>query len=266
MTMRRELPGGKWVEFHESPRRAYYLCDGDKRQRLTSVTTVLGVLDKPAVTRWSEAQGAAGVIHAIAAGLLDPATCVPDEAIDVVRANKLGADNAKQRAADRGLDVHGALEHWAQTGDMPPVSELRMDARPYLRGLARWLVAADPTPVETERIVCSPRLRVAGRYDLLCEIDGLTALCDLKTSRGGVPYESAHWQLRAYADCEFEVGEPAPAQVLAVGVSPDGEFSAVPCAVEPGEFEHVVAVYRRQQAIASATRNHRRAARKAAAS
>lgn len=262
----RDLGEHGHVEFVETPRRGYTLVDRDgRRRRLVGVTTALNALAKPALLRWSETQGARGAIEAVRHGLIDPSTVDLDDVADIVRANKLGADAAKKRAADRGLDVHGALEFWCEHGDLPPVTELRMDARPYLRGLAMWLLHADPTPVHVERIVCHPRLRYGGRFDLLCEIGGLRAIVDLKSSAGGVPYSSAHFQLEAYRAAEEEIGEEPVAQVLAVGVSPAGEFSAVPCAVPPGGFEPVMEIYRRELSIQTATRNHLKAAKEASA-
>lgn len=243
---------GEWgtVEFAESPRRAYHLVTPDgKRKRMASVTTILGTLEKRALYRWHEARGAEGAILAARAGEISVTECEPSEAIEVVRALGLGADAAKKKAADRGLDVHGALEAYCATGELPNVQDIAADARPYLPGLAKWLLKYDPTPIHAERIVCHPELAYCGRYDLLCEIGGLSALIDLKTSRTGQPYPEAHWQMRGYADAEVFVGEPEPAQVVAVGVSPDGVFCHEPCLAAPGSFEAIVKVYRMRAAM-----------------
>jgi len=234
------------VEFQdgEGRRRAYHHVTGGGRERLVSVTTVLGCLEKRALYRWHEAKGAEGTVLAVRHGLLDPHDCIPEEAVEAVRAADLGADAAKKKAADRGLDVHGALELWAATGDLPPAGELAIDARPYLQGLAKWLVAADPVPVCAEQIVCHPELGYAGRYDLLADIGGLRALLDLKTSRNGRPYPEAHTQLRAYWEAEVAVGVEGIDNAFAIGVSPDGMFEAEPCCAHPKAFENVLAVYR----------------------
>lgn len=257
----RDLGEHGTVEYTETPRRGYKLIGPDgKAKKLVSVTTVLGTLEKRALYRWHEARGAEGAIMAVRAGMLNPHTCEPSEAVEVVRDLKLGADAAKQQAADRGLDVHGALEHYCETGDLPPVSELVPDARPYLQGLAAWLLKYDPTPVHMERIVCHPTLLYAGRYDLLCEIGGLTALVDLKTSRSGHPYPEAHLQMEGYRAAESACGEPDPAQLVAVGVSPDGMFVHEPCLAPPGAFEDVLQVYRLRSGLDSAVRKARKEA------
>jgi hypothetical protein len=243
------------VEYVETPRRAYHLITPDgKRTRLPSVTTVLGIVAKPAIVRWSEAQGAAGAFKAVQLGELDPKVHQPEEAIDIVRALGLGADAAKTKAADRGLDVHGALDLYCETGELPHAGDMSEDAAPYLQGLAKWLVKYKPVPIHQERVVCHPGLGYCGRFDLLCEIGGHTALVDLKTSKSGVPYAEAHWQMAAYVAAEVAVGEPRPMQVLAVGIGPEGVFNNVPCCAADDAFEQVLAVYRQKAEIEKLSR------------
>lgn len=256
----RELGEHGTIEFTEKPRRGYILVTPDgKRRKMVSVTTVLGTLEKRALYRWHEAKGAEGVVRAVQAGQLNPDMCPPADAIEVVRSLGLGADAAKQQAADRGLDVHGALEHWAATGDLPLGGDMDPDAKPYLKGLAGWLLKYDPTPIHVERIVAHPELRYAGRYDLFCEIAGLTALVDLKTSRNGLPYPEAHLQLEGYRAAEVALGEPDPTQLIALGVGPDGVYAHEACVAEPGAFERVLDVYRLRTQLDSALRTQRKA-------
>jgi hypothetical protein len=262
----RDLPDGRFVTFQESP-RAYHLCDpaNDKRTRCVSVTTALGVLNKPAVIRWAEAQGAAGVVRAIRMGEIDPMIHLPDEAIGIVRTLKLGADAAKDRAADRGLTIHDALQTYCNTSELPSPQDLAMDARPYLRGLSRALLALDPTPIHVERIVCHPELGYAGRLDLLAEVDGLRTLIDVKTSKSGRGYSEAHIQSVGYASAEQSVGEPWPDRIVVLGVSPDGEFCADDCTAPRDAFEKVLAVYRLLADVRRPLDAAARAAKKAAA-
>ena len=244
-TILRDLGEHGKVEFIDGDgrQRAYWLFAGGKRSRLVSVTTVLGCLEKRALYSWYEARGAEGALRAISQGELDPKS-PPEDAVEVVRLLGLGADAAKKKAADRGLDVHGALELWAETGELPAAGDLAIDARPYLQGLASWLVQADPEPVAVEQIVAHPELKYGGRYDLLAHIDGVLTLVDLKTSKNGTPYSEAHTQLRAYWEAENAVGVEGIEQAVAVGVSPDGRFAAEKCCAPVDAFERVLSVYR----------------------
>lgn len=238
------------VEFDtEKSRMPYTLFrpDGEKVP-LDRVTTILGVLEKGALIRWAEARGAEGAFRAIARGDLSLESD-PVDAIETVRALGLGADAAKQKGADRGLDIHSALEYWVEHGDLPPASDLSLDSRPYLRGLAKWLVKADPTPIRSEQVVCHPEHGYAGRMDLWCEIGGLTAIVDPKTNEKCVSYDSHHLQLAGYRLAEeFITGERAT-QAFVLALGPGGLFDAVPCSAEDEDFLAVLDVYRRMKRI-----------------
>lgn len=246
----RDLGEHGTVEFDtEKKRMPYSLVRPDgERESLDRVTTILGVLDKGALTRWAEARGAEGAFRAILQGDLSLES-PPEDAIETVRALGLGADAAKQRGADRGLDIHAALEYWVEHGDLPPAGELVMDARPYLQGLAKWLVKADPTPIRSEQVVCHPEHGYAGRLDLWCEIGGLTAIVDPKTNEKCVTYDSHHLQVAGYRLAEeFITGERAT-QAFVLALGPGGLFDAVPCSAEDEDFLAVLDVYRRMKRI-----------------
>lgn len=261
---RRDLPDGRWVEFTEAPRRGYKLCGDDaKPVKLVSVTTALGVLNRPALIRWSEARGAAGALAAVRLGELHPDTHHDDQAIDVVRILGLGADAAKQQAADRGLDVHDALETYCRTSELPSPQDMKIEARPYMRGLARMLAALDPDPIHVERIICHPGLSYAGRMDLLAAIDGRRTLLDLKTSKSGRGFPEAHAQSVGYAAAEESLGEPWPDRIIVVGVSPNGGFCVDECAAPPDAFERILGVYRLLAEIRKPLEAAARAAKKA---
>lgn len=249
----------------EGTRRRYDLApaDGGKPRRLTSVSTILSVLDKPGLTRWSEQHGAAGAIEAVRRGEIDPATVDPLEAVQTVRALKLGADAAKNRAADRGLSVHDAFQAWCETGDLPPVTELAMEARPFLQGLARFLVSHDPTPIVVEQITCYPDAGYAGRLDAIVELDGLRTLLDVKTSPKAAVRESHMLQLDAYRCAEHALGQEPITQALVVAVGHGGQFGAMPCSCPEGGFLIVARVHELLKAVRRPIAAADRAAKKA---
>jgi len=246
----RDLGEHGTVQFDTAKKRLPYTLirpDGEKVS-LDRVTTVLGVIDKPQLVRWAEARGAEGAFRAIAQGdlsLQSPA----EDAVETVRALGLGADAAKQKGADRGLDIHGALEHWCEHGDLPLGGDLDPETRPYMRGLAAFLLKYNPVPVYSERIVCHPELGYAGRLDLWCEIDGLTAIIDPKTNAKAATYDTHHLQLAGYRLAEEFVTGQRPTQALVVGIGPDGNFDAVPCAAEDEDFVAVLDLFRRMKRI-----------------
>ncbi len=166
-----------------------------KRRQLISVTTLIGqITPKAGLMPWAEARGIEGAVEAVRRGLIDPA----DEAADVVRVVRgagLGADRARDQAADRGLDVHACLERYMLTGEPPRLQDHPVEHAGYVRALALWLDVVQPEPVSVEEVVCDPDAGYAGRYDLVAKVDGQVGLFDAKTSERGGIYDAAHLQL-----------------------------------------------------------------------
>lgn len=241
----REIDGIGTVEYVQRARsRGYWWrpAGSDRRERMVSVTTVLGVLAKPALIRWAEAQGAAGAVRAERMGELDGVE--PEQAVERVRTLGLGADAARDEAAGRGLDTHAVLEAWMTEGRPPNVAEFEPEVRGYVQGLASWLVEHDPELVWSERVIAHPDQRYAGRADLRARIDGRDVIVDLKTSRSGRSYPEAHIQVAAYAAAEVACGEDPPDGTMVVCVGPDGSFEAIAGCAAPDAFERVLAVHR----------------------
>lgn len=239
---------GQWRtkkgDLAKKAKRGYVLTDlvGSRRD-MVSVTTVLDVLAKPALISWAEDFGARGAIAAQRMGEI-PDDLPLDEVIERVRFLALGADAQKKRAAQRGLDVHDALEEWTKTGHLPAVTDLAVEQRPYLEGLDAALADLNPEPIAAEQIVCHPALGYAGRYDLRCRIDGKDTLLDLKTSERGKPYAEAHAQLVGYAMAEEEIGTGFPERLVALGVGADGGFCAVDSCASKDHWLSILRTYR----------------------
>lgn len=88
------------------------LRDARKYGLVPSVTTILGLLDKPALTAWK-------VDQALLAALTLPR--IEGESLDDFK--KRAALDAKQQAidaADEGTKIHGAIERFYATGDVDP--------------------------------------------------------------------------------------------------------------------------------------------------
>ena len=236
-----------------------------KAVRLTSVTTILNALAKPALVIWSEEQGIIGTVEALRRGLIDPlALDDPRHAVRVVRDNQLGADAAKNKAARRGLTIHDALESWCGGEDLPEPALMDPEHRPYLQGLARALLKLDPDPISVEQITASLEHGYAGRYDLLAVIDGQRTLVDLKTSKNGRGYPEAHLQVEAYRLAEHELGVEPIDRCMVVGVGEDGSFCDDPGCSDPETFLSVLAAHRGLAAVRRGLSAADRAAKAAA--
>lgn len=228
---------------------------GAKRIRLPSVSTVCdAICPKPGIPPWSEARGIEGAIVATRRGLIDP----HDEAsaamaVDTVRANRLGADRARDDAATRGLDVHACLEHYLRTGSPPDPADKPPEHWGYLRALARWLLKTNPEPEGTavEELVAHPELGYAGRLDLRARCDGLLVGYDAKTSERGQIFSGAHVQLGLYERAAVRCGDQ-PADMLKVVVfAANGDFREMPAQHPPALIDAALAFYREGKVVDS---------------
>lgn len=181
--------------------------------QLWSVTTILGVLDKPALLYWASEQAAIAAIHSEATwrGMLaddepgckheSAATC---PAVKWLRDARLRKPKGKRSATELGTLVHEACERYALSGTRPEVDD---EVRPYLDQFDRFLDRFGPSYQATEVAVFHPELGYAGTADAFLTIDGVRYIADYKTTRSVVdsqgnptkPYpENDALQLSAY--------------------------------------------------------------------
>ena len=148
-----------------------------------SITNVIGVLDKPAIPRWSArvvAERAAALKHSL--GKMSDA--------DVVDTLKGAPWSKSQRAMDRGTDIHAYLE-FRLNAWVP--EELSEDAKAYKQAADEWFDYYAPETIETELSVFGARY--AGTGDLWCRIGDRLTIVDFKTGKG--IYDEAALQLSA---------------------------------------------------------------------
>ena len=203
---------------------AYFLADPitGKKQRLTSVTTLLSQLDKPALKRW-----AANTAADYATDHWDDLAGMPPSKR---RAAIAGAPwQTSSKAAARGTAIHAMAEDLIAGRPVEVPDELTG----AVQGLARWIEASGFRATDTECMVWSeedPDLGLcgfAGTFDAL----GVhprhgTVLIDWKTSSGVWPefavqlggYESADWIVQDGQDMAL----PRPDAIAVAHIRPDG--------------------------------------------
>ena len=159
-----------------------------------SVTNVIGILDKPALPRWSAkmvAETAYRMRHALPE--MDES-----EAVDMLKGSPW---SKSKRAADRGTDIHGYLE--ARLNSWEP-EELSDEAEQYRAAAEDWL-GQDIEVIETEQTMFHPYY--AGTCDLVARIDGVLTVADFKT--GKAIYDEAALQMAALFGCHHDQhGDP----------------------------------------------------------
>lgn len=236
-------PSGIRIEYVEYPRG--YRVNGEK---VPSVTTVLRILDKPALLWWSWKQGVEGMVDLIDAwgwrvdGL--PDTLDKTKAVEWMKRQKLTINDRRNKAGDRGKGAHDALERFVKDGEMPDERGFPHEDRGFVKALKGWLEEARPELVMAEVMVGSVENQYAGRFDLLAKIDGELWLLDLKTSEKPRVYDEALMQLAAYAGCMEECGYPVPQRKAIVCVGANGEFVVKESLAGHEHFLCVLAAFR----------------------
>ena len=184
------------LEQHTSARGyRFYTLDGTK---LPSVTTILGIVDKPALVPWANAQGREAVEEELAPRVGDTLTRpMLDHALEQAKARPW---RAKKEAADFGSETHRIIEGLL-VGTAPHIPSRQSQA---IRNFQAWQNLNNITLELTEVSVYSVEHGYAGTFDAMGWIDGLPVVCDWKTSKG--LYMETALQLAAYAHAFEELG------------------------------------------------------------
>jgi len=216
-------------------------------QEVPSVTTVLGVLDKSgALTWWGMKVGAEGAMWLVNNQHVDPRYGTTEEIVALLTEHKMTVNHVKDAAADRGVNVHTALETWANTGVMPKIETFQEHEQGYVKGLCAFIEAVHGSVADlsTEVMVGSLEHLYAGRYDLRLtltkpvelvtkcypkkadKVETVPAgkfLADAKTSKR--IYESHRLQLEAYEQASVECGyEPTDYRAV-LHLTADGKYA-----------------------------------------
>jgi hypothetical protein len=179
-----------------------------------SVTTILGIKDKPALVGWAKRETAACAVRNLDVLERMVRSGGPQAAVDWL---KRIPDYARDASADLGSAVHSAAEAIAR-GVPAPVSE---DVGPFVAAYQRdFLEAFQPRFIAVEAMVCSERYEYGGTADAFAEIAGEIWLLDYKTGAG------------VYPDTALQLGGLARAQFI--GYPGDPTKYAVPFATRFG--------------------------------
>ena len=276
-------PSGIIVEYESQPKRLYRVNGAE----VPSVTTVLDVLNKGGLTVWGMRVGIQGVLSLFDAQALTTmfdwqkdheVVAVPqgEDAVpadvpsveELMKEHKLTTNDVKNSAADRGTNVHDALEQWAKTGHLPSPGDFPESEVGYVNGLVAFLEDARPEPVRTEVMVGSVEHGFAGRYDLELRLNETrtlrrtpkrayhdigpgTYLVDFKSSKG--VYPSTHFrQLAAYEAARVECGyEPTDAQYV-LNANGEGSYAFVKSTATLADFLAVLSVYNSDRSMKKA--------------
>ncbi len=227
-------------------KRRTYTVDGE---RYPSVTTALGVIEKPGLLYAAEKLTVSACIELARDGELP---LYVDAALSRMRARELTFRAIWNQKAERGTTTHEDLLLLA-TGE--PLRELALyppEVRGFLKGVAAWFADVRPEVVDSELFVASKAHGFAGRLDLRCVIDGRVTLVDLKTgpiqrNKDGTvkpPYTEAIAQVGAYELAARECGYGSTDVQAILRVDEDGERDFYVTVAEPRVFLAALELYR----------------------
>ena len=201
----------------------YKLKDGT---RVPGVTTVLGILNKPALVKWANNLGLQGI---------DSSKYVDDKAAIGTLAHQMIADHLRKVDTD-------ASDYSAKQIDQAENSVLS-----YLE----WEKGHDVKPVLIEEPLVSEIYKYGGTIDCLAKIDGKPTLLDFKT--GKAIYPEMFYQLAAYSELLLEDGHILDASmILRIGRDATEGFEVVKrdsLIKELEMFDHCLAIYNLQKEI-----------------
>ena len=99
-----------------------------------------------------------------------------------------------QNAADRGTEVHNAIENWIKFG----IVDISEEHKGYFDAFMGWWNERNPEVVGSEARTYHKLMRYAGTVDMLAYIDGELNLIDFKTTYR-IINKNCGVQLEAYA-------------------------------------------------------------------
>lgn len=219
-------PSGVEIRYAVKPKRKYEVrhvwnTDGKAQvvhkeegwKEVPSVTTVLGVLDKPGLPWWGMKTGVEGTLELHKRGILREARLIEagqmngqkilavpgeigfglvtagvDEVLAHLTAQQLTVNHQRDRAGSRGNAVHDAFELWAREGTRPTPDMFPPEERGYVEGLCSFLEDVDPEPLAAEVMVGSVEHGFAGRYDVRLRINKECQVVYKRTPKRGAHY------------------------------------------------------------------------------
>lgn len=168
----------------DKPARRQYRVDG---KRVPGVTTILGVLDKPALVGWAARTAADAAVEAVANGL-------PHD--DAKEAGRKAVFVRRDKAADLGTRAHALVEAYFSGEtlsvelDDPEGAKVYACARRAINHIEKTC-----TRVVLSEAAYTSHMGFGGTLDLVVERNGRLLVADLKTGRA---HDEVVPQLAAY--------------------------------------------------------------------
>ena len=190
-------------------RARFYPIDG---REYPSVTTIIDVLDKPALMWWAANMERRAMETALldvlsGTGARDPEWVLGEMAKHLTKAKAFLKE--KDKAAAIGTAAHAYVEWMTRkmlgekVGPEPVIPD---PAAIAVESWKEWAASVDFSPICAERTIYSRRDGYAGTLDWIARVRGVVTLGDYKTSKA--IYAESHLQNTAYRVAAAECGMP----------------------------------------------------------
>lgn len=212
-------------DFKFDDKKHVYTLDG---KRLYGVTSVLGVIAKPALIQWSANQ-AVEYIEKYFEGLKDnslpwPAILAAAYTDNLFKEARTAHRKKKEAAGDVGADVHAECEGLIKLA-IPNGGKLTKNivhGNQMVQKFINWAVENDVTFLASEKQMYSKEMWVAGTCDFTAKIGDKLFMGDIKTS-SGIYGREYFFQCAGYILMAEEHGEKFDASII-VRLGKDGSF------------------------------------------
>lgn len=231
-------------------------------ERVPSVTTALGILDKPALKFWAQNQTIEGVVKLYSELEGEVPARTFGELKGALSTRNLCFYQKTSAAADAGTALHLVTQEWAEDGKLPVLEDHEARIRPHIRAFAKFLMDFEPEFVESETIVGSATHGFAGRLDSKARFHGKEAkarnllglvLGDYKSGRAVHPL-SMFRQLEGYEGASVECGFDPTDHRCVIRLGADGEYEVAESCATYDQFLNCLAVHRDNKAIERAAK------------
>lgn len=184
----------------EAKGHRYYL-DG---KSLTGVTTIIGILDKPALVQWS-----ANMAVDYIAKEIKSRDCDMQKMVDFIlpEARKAWAKK-RDKAGDIGTEVHQMIEYYANSqikGEKNVIVSTNAKVQKMFDKFVEWAEENQVKFLLSEQKIYSEKHWFAGTVDLIIEIKGRKYIADIKTARD--IYNTNYIQMAGYHIALEELGK-----------------------------------------------------------
>jgi len=175
--------------------------DARKMGLLPSVTNIIGILDKPQLTRWKMRETAKAALEVPGPRGEEPLERFADRAIE-------HAMSQVSEAADLGSRIHTAIENFVRGTAEEPAEDLV----PYIKPVVAWMRDKGIRVTHSEIVLVNPVHGFAGRVDALFTWGKVDApnmgILDFKTTKTKPDkeveaYDEHTLQLAAYAATHY---------------------------------------------------------------